>query len=87
MNWREDKTLATLSFFTIFFTTITLLIVWLRNNDGQSFTLFSTLAAGAWGALSKHLTEDKVAPEGSTTETSSHRVTQVPPAPQVEVKP
>lgn len=84
MNWREDKTMLTLSFFTVFFTSITLLIVWLRNNDGQSFTLFSTLAAGAWGALGKHLTEDTVAPPGSTTITDTHVASSVPPVPVVK---
>ena len=79
MNWREDKTLITLSIFTIFFTAILLVIIFLRNDDGQSFSLFSTLAAGAWGALGRHLTGDTAAPAGSKTTTDVHQQSNVPP--------
>ena len=75
--WKEDKTLFTLAFFTLVFTGITLLLIWLRNDDGQSFTLFSTMSAGSWTALVKHLTEDHKTPPIGTTETKISKVETV----------
>ena len=40
MNWREDKAVFVLGFFTLFFSLIALLIVWLRPNDGQTYQTF-----------------------------------------------
>ena len=59
MNWHEDKTLLTLAGFTVFFTVITLGIVWLRPTDGQTYSVFTTLLTGFAGALTMHLKGDK----------------------------
>ena len=81
MNWREDKAVLVLGFFTIFFSGIALLIVWLRPNDGQTYQTFVSLLSGFVGALLLHLNPQKVSPAGSTTDTQTHRVETVPPVP------
>jgi hypothetical protein len=77
VNWREDKTLLTLGFFTVFFAVVVLLLIWLRNDDGQSYQTYAGLLTGFAGALMMHLKGEKVPPAGSTTD--FHQVTQVPP--------
>ncbi len=78
MNWREDRTLLTLSFFTIFFTAVVLVCVFIRPNDGQLYQTFATLMAGFAGALSLHMTGAKAPPAGSTTIVSTEQVTKIP---------
>ena len=51
MLWREDKILLMLGFFTVFFTAVTLVVVWARPDDGQTFTLFASTTTGFVGAL------------------------------------
>lgn len=81
MTWREDKTLLVLAAFTVLFAAITLLVVWLRPNDGQTYQTFVTQLAGFSGALMMHLKGEKVAPPGSTTVTNVEQVTKVPQDP------
>lgn len=83
MNWREDKAILVLGFFTVFFAGITLLIVWLRPNDGQTYQTFVSLLSGFVGALLLHLNPQKVAPPGTTTVSDTHVASSVPPAPPV----
>ena len=83
MNWREDKELFVLGFFTLFFSVVALLIVWLRPNDGQTYQTFVSLLSGFVGALLLRLNPQKVAPPGSTTITDTHVASSVPPAPVV----
>jgi hypothetical protein len=83
MNWREDKAILTLGFFTVFFAVIALLIVWFRPTDGQTYQTFVSLLSGFVGALLLHLNPQKVAPAGSTTVTDTHVASSVPPAPVV----
>jgi hypothetical protein len=80
MTWREDKTLLTLAFFTVFFTVVVLAVVWLRPNDGQTFQTFVTMMAGFAGGLTLHLKGEKAPPPGSTTATTTTQVTEIPPA-------
>lgn len=80
MNWREDKAILTLGFFTFFFSLVTLLIVWLRPNDGQTYQTFVSLLSGFVGALLLHLNPQKVPPAGSTTVTETKQTTAIPPA-------
>ena len=70
LNWREDKAILVLSFFAIFFSAITLLVVWLRPSDGQTYQTFVGLLSGFAGAILLHLNPQKVAPSGSTTITA-----------------
>lgn len=51
MNWHEDKALFLLSFFVVFFTVVTLIVVWKRPDDGQTFTLFASSVTSFLGAL------------------------------------
>ena len=83
MNWREDKAVFVLGFFAFFFSLITLLIVWARPNDGQTYQTFVSLLSGFAGALLLHLNPSKVAPAGTTTVTDTHVASSVPPAPVV----
>jgi hypothetical protein len=84
MNWREDKAILTLAFFTVFFAGITLLVVWARPNDGQTYQTFVSLLSGFVGALLLRLNPTQtVAPAGSTTVTDTHVASSVPPAPAV----
>ena len=79
MNWREDKTLFILAFFTIFFTLVVLAVVTGKPDDGQTFSTFTTLLAGFAGALTRHLTGDPhSAPPGSTTFTKTDQVIVTP---------
>lgn len=78
MNWREDKAIITLGFFTVFFAFITLGVVLLRPNDGQTYQTFVSLLSGFAGAILLHLNPQKVAPPGSTTVTSTEQVTETP---------
>lgn len=66
MTWREDKTLVILSFFTIFFTLVVLIVVWFRPNDGQIYQTFATMMSGFSGALTMYLTGGKALPSGTT---------------------
>jgi hypothetical protein len=81
MNWREDKAILVLGFFTVFFAGITLLVVWLRPSDGQTYQTFVSLLSGFVGALLLHLNPQKVAPPGTTTVTDTHVASSVPPTP------
>jgi hypothetical protein len=83
INWREDKAVLVLGFFTLFFSVTALLIVWLRPNDGQTYQTFVSLLSGFVGALLLHLNPQKAAPAGSTTVTDTHVASSVPPAPVV----
>lgn len=78
MNWREDKELFVLAFFTVFFSVISLLVVWLRPNDGQTYQTFVSLLSGCAGALLLRLNPSKVAPQGSTTVMDTHVASSVP---------
>jgi hypothetical protein len=80
MNWREDKAILVLGFFTVVFSAITLLIVWLRPNDGQTYQTFVSLLSGFVGALLLRLNPQNVAPQGSTTVTDTHVTSSVPAA-------
>lgn len=82
MNWREDKTLIILSGFTVFFALVTLLVVWFRPSDGQTYQTFVTQLAGFSGALIMHLRGEKVPPPGSTTATTTATVTEIPQEPK-----
>ena len=79
MTWREDKTLFTLSFFTVLFAVTALVVVFWRPEDGALYQTFSGLLTGFAGALMMHLKGDKGPPAGSTTETQVTQVTSVPP--------
>ncbi len=79
MNWREDKTLIVLAFMTVFFTGIVLIIVWQRPNDGQTYSVFTTLLTGFAGALTMHLKGERAAPAGSTIVTNTAQVVKTPP--------
>jgi hypothetical protein len=83
MNWREDKAVFVLGFFTFFFSLITLLVVWLRPTDGQTYQTFVSLLSGFVGALLLHLNPQKVAAAGTTTVSDTHVASSVPPAPVV----
>ena len=83
MNWREDKSVLVLGFFTLFFSVVSLLIVWLRPSDGQTYQTFVSLLSGFVGAFLLHLNPQKVAPPGTTTVTDTHVASSVPPAPVV----
>ena len=50
------KTLPVLCGFTVVFAALTLGVVWMRPNDGQLYTLFSSLLTGYAGALLLFLT-------------------------------
>jgi len=73
-----------LGFFTTLFAGITLGIVWLRPNDGQTYQTFVSLLSGFAGATLLHLNPQKVAPAGSTTTTNMEQVSTVPPVKVVE---
>ena len=77
-NWREDKAILTLAFFTVFFACITLGVVWLRPNDGQTYQTFVSLLSGFVGAILLHLNPQKVPPAGSTTVTTTEQTVNVP---------
>jgi len=85
VTWRDDKTLIVLSFFTIFFSVVTLVIVFTRPNDGQTFTAFLGLTTGFAGSILKDLPGGKqpppLPPAGSTTAivTQTEQVVKVPP--------
>ena len=79
MNWREDKAILVLGFFTVFFTGVTLMVVWLRPNDGQTYQTFVATMSGFTGALLLHLNPRKAPPAGSTTRTITEQSTQTPP--------
>jgi len=51
MKWQEDKAVFVLGFFTIFFTAIALVVVWLRPEDGQTYQTFVGLLSGFAGAI------------------------------------
>jgi hypothetical protein len=86
MNWREDKAIIVLGFFTVFFAAITLGIVWLRPNDGQTYQTFVATMSGFTGALLLHLNPQKVPPAGSLTDTQTHQITKIPPEPIEKVE-
>lgn len=54
-NWKDDKAIIVLGFFTVFFAGITLGIVWLRPTDGQTYQTFVSLLSGFAGAVLLHL--------------------------------
>ena len=81
MNWREDKTLIVLWSTGVFLGIVVVVVVYLRPEDTMLYTLFSTQFSGFLGALVLHLTREKVAPAGSTTEVQTHVVSKVPPDP------
>ncbi len=81
MNWREDKTMIVLSAGLMFFTAVTLGVVWLRSEDIEIYSLFAQAFSAFLGALMMHLKGDKVPPAGSTTVVDSKQITQVPPDP------
>jgi hypothetical protein len=83
MNWREDKTLIILFSGMLIFVIVVLVVVLFRPSDTVLYTLFSTSFSNFSGALLLHLTREKVAPAGSTTDTATHQVSSVPPAPVV----
>jgi hypothetical protein len=83
VNWREDKTLIILFASMMLFVLVVLLVVVLRPSDTVLYTLFSGSFSNFSGALLLHLTREKVAPAGSTTDTATHQVSSVPPAPVV----
>jgi hypothetical protein len=79
---KVNRDLFTLSFFTIFFTAITLVVVWFRPDDGQLYQSFYGLLAGFAGALLRDMIgTDKVPPPGSVTTTKVDQVTKTPPIP------
>ena len=82
MNWREDKTLVTLSFFTILFACTALVVTFWRPEDGALYQTFSGLLTGFAGALMMHLKGDKASPSGSVTETQTTQVSSVPAEPK-----
>ena len=84
-NWREDKAILTLAFFTVFFALITLTIVWFRPSDGQTYQTFVSLLSGFVGAILLHLSPQKVPPAGSTTTSDFHQESKVPSV-KVEVE-
>lgn len=84
MNWREDKTLIILFGSMLVFVLVVLVVVWLRPNDTVLYTLFATSFSNFSGALLLHLTREKVAPAGSTTDTETHQKSSVPPAAPVK---
>ena len=51
----ENKTLMVLVGMVIFFTLIVLLVVYVRPDDGQLYTLFGGAFSGFVGALMMHL--------------------------------
>jgi hypothetical protein len=77
-NWREDKAILTLGFFTVFFACITLGVVWLRPDDGQTYQTFVSLLSGFVGAILLHLNPQKVPPQGSTTTTTTEQTVEIP---------
>lgn len=77
-NWREDKAILVLGFFTCFFSCITLGVVWLRPTDGQTYQTFVSLLSGFVGAILLHLNPQKVPPAGSTTTTTTEQVVKIP---------
>jgi hypothetical protein len=82
MNWREDKTLILLSFFTVFFAGITLYCAIKLPDDGQTFTLFSAATMAMVGCLQGWVKPpEKTPPPGSTTTvtTQQEQVTNTPP--------
>jgi flagellar biosynthesis/type III secretory pathway M-ring protein FliF/YscJ len=81
VNWREDKTLIILGSAMVFFAVIVLIVVYLRPEDTQLYTLFATVFSNFSGALMLHLTREKVPPAGSTTVTDTHMASSVPPVP------
>jgi hypothetical protein len=83
MNWREDKTLIILFCSMLIFLGVTVGVVIARPSDTVIYTLFSGSFSQFSGALLLHLTREKVAPPGSTTDTATHQVSSVPPAPVV----
>ena len=78
-NWREDKAILVLGFFTVFFAGITLVIVWLRPNDGQTYQTYVSLLSGFAGAMLLHLNPQKAPPAGSITTSDFHQESKVPP--------
>ena len=81
-NWKEDKVMLVLAFFTVFFTAVVLTVDFTRPSDGQVYQTFVSLLAGFAGALTIHLksgTEKPAPPPGSTTVADVHQVTQTPP--------
>jgi hypothetical protein len=83
MNWREDKTLIILFGSMLIFIGVVLVVVLVRPSDPVLYTLFSTSFSNFSGALLLHLTREKVAPAGSTTEIDTRQKSSVPPAPVV----
>lgn len=86
MNWRDDKVILVLCFFTMMFSGITLTVVWLRPSDGQTFQTFTGLLSGFTGALLMHLRGEKGPPPGSTILTQSVQQTKTPPEPAKQDK-
>lgn len=80
---RSDTTLRVLCGFTVFFTFVTIGVVFWRPNDGQIYTVFSGLLTGFAGALMMHLKGGEKPPPGSTTVTQVEQVTKTP----LETKP
>jgi hypothetical protein len=71
MNWHDDKILIVLSVFLVFFSLVTLFIIFMRPDDGQSFTLFGGATSALIGALLGWVRPpEKLPPPGSTTTTS-----------------
>lgn len=56
MNWHEDKTLLILCGSVVFFTFVTMTVVYTRPTDTQFYQLFSTTLSGFAGALLLKLT-------------------------------
>lgn len=56
MNWHEDKTLIILCLMVVFYTLVTMVVVYTRPTDTQFYQLFSTTLSGFAGALLLKLT-------------------------------
>jgi hypothetical protein len=70
MNWERDKTLLVLISGLVFFTLITLLVVYTLPIDGQTYTLFAGAFGFFLGALGHHLNTGQGPLPNTKTETS-----------------
>jgi hypothetical protein len=67
MGLPEDKVVRVLSFFIIFFTVVVIGVVWLRPDDGQTFSVFTGLVSGFSAALLMRFQSDKAIPTATPT--------------------
>ena len=81
MNWRDDKTVIVLCFFTIFFAVVTIGIVCFRPQDGEIRAVFTGLLGSFAGALIMYLKVDKSIPPGSTVISKVEQTTKTPEVP------